>query len=80
MPRHGDLETVHIATAPNETVAEMWRQALRDEGIIALIRSGGAGYSFGHNLLNEQYVFVRKDQEDLAREIIDDLESFDDQA
>lgn len=80
MPRKGDLETVHIATAPNETISEMWREALKDEGIVALVRSGGAGYSFGHNILNEQYIFVRKDQEDLAREIINDLESFDDQA
>lgn len=73
--RSGDVRSVHIATAPNETVAMMWRDLLRDEGIIAAIHSGGAGYAFGHNLLNEQYILVREDQAERAKQIIDEFES-----
>jgi hypothetical protein len=71
----GEVRIVHVATAPNETIAMMWRDVLRDEGIIAAIQGGGAGYAFGHNLLNEQYVLVREDQAERARQIIDDFES-----
>jgi hypothetical protein len=69
---------VHVATAPNETIAVMWRDVLRDEGIIAMIKGGGAGYSFGQNVLNEQYLLVREDQAEAAREIIDEFEEEDD--
>jgi hypothetical protein len=68
---------VHVATAPNETIAAMWRDVLRDEGIIVMIKGGGAGYTFGQNLLNEQYLMVREDQADAARAIIDEFESKD---
>lgn len=73
-----DAKIVHVATAPNETMAMMWRDILGDEGIMAAIRSGGSGYGMGHNLLNEQYIFVREDQFERARTIIDELEDEDD--
>ncbi len=52
----------------------MWRDVLRDEGIIAMVKGGAAGYGLGHNLLNEQYIMVREDQSDTARRILDEFE------
>jgi hypothetical protein len=72
-----DARVVHVATAPNETFAMMWRDILRDAGIVALVKGGGAGYSFGHNLLNEQYIMVRDDQAEQARQILADLDETD---
>jgi hypothetical protein len=65
--------TVHVATAPNEPIALMWRDVLAHEGIIALLKPGGAGYSYGHNALNEHYILVRDDQADLARQVLADF-------
>ena len=70
-----DFRVVQVAVAPNETIAMMWRDVLLDEGIIAVVKGGGAGYSFGHNLLNEQFILVREDQADAAREILSDFDS-----
>ena len=70
-----DLRIVHIATAPNETIAMMWRDVLREAGIVALVKGGAAGYSLGHNLLNEQYIMVREDVSARAREILDEFEN-----
>lgn len=72
--RQDDVRVVHVATAPNETIAMMWRDVLRDEGIIAMVKGGAAGYGLGHNLLNEQYIMVREDQSDTARRILDEFE------
>ena len=66
---------VAIATAPNEVIADLWRQVLDEDGIIAVLKPTGAGSSFGTNALNEHLVFVREDQAELAREIIAELES-----
>jgi hypothetical protein len=72
-----DIRLVHIATAPNETIAMMWLDILRDDGIIALAKGGASGYGLGHNLLNEQYILVREDQTVMAREILDEIEEED---
>ncbi len=68
-----NAKIVQVATAPNETIAMMWRDMLRDEGIVAAIQGGGVGYTFGQNILNEQYVLVREDQAERAREILDEV-------
>lgn len=75
MSDHDRSSPVHIATAPNETVALMWKEVLEEEGIVAMLKSSDAGYSFGHNLLSEQYVFVREDLAERATEILEDFES-----
>ena len=72
-----DVRIVHVATAPNETIAMMWRDILRDEGIPAVVKGGGSGYAMGHNILNEQYILVREDHAARATEILDDLEDED---
>ena len=71
--RDNDVRIVHIATAPNETIAMMWLDVLREEGVVALVKGGAAGYGLGHNLLNEQYIMVREDQSVMAREILDEF-------
>lgn len=71
---NANFDVVHIATAPNEPIAMMWRDVLADEGIVAVVKGGGTGYGLGHNLLNEQYILVREDQAARAREILDELE------
>lgn len=75
MAKSPDFRVVQVAVAPNETIAMMWRDVLQDEGIIAVVKGGGAGYSFGHNLLNEQFILVREDQAEAAREILADFDS-----
>jgi hypothetical protein len=69
---------VQIAVAPNEITADMWRQALEDEGIVVALKPGGAGFAFGSSALMEHYVLVREDQAELARSIIAELEASDD--
>lgn len=71
---HDDIRIIHIATAPNEAIAMMWRDVLADEGIVAFVKSGGSGYALGHNLLNEQYILVREDQAEAAREVLQDFD------
>jgi hypothetical protein len=75
--KHQQPEVISIAIAPNEMVAQMWQQVLRDEGIIAALKPGGIGQAYASNALNEHYVLVRQDQAERARAIIDDFESDD---
>ncbi len=67
--RPGDL--VRIATAPNETFGLMWQEILRDEGIESMLRSGGTGYAYTPNILNEQYLYVLAEDAEFALEILD---------
>lgn len=69
---------VEVAVAPNEIVADMWRQALEDEGIVVALKPGGVGFAFGSSALMEHFVLVREDQADLARSIIDAFEATED--
>jgi hypothetical protein len=72
-----DARVVPVGTAPNEVVADMWRQVLEDEGIIATLMPTGIGPSIGTSALSQHVLLVREDQAELAREIIADLESDD---
>lgn len=64
---------VRVGIAPNEIVADLWRQVLRDEGVIALVKSVGLGHAYISNSLNPHHIFARADQADLAREVIASL-------
>jgi hypothetical protein len=70
-----DSRIVEVGVATNELTADMWRQVLEDEGIIAMLKPGGVGFAFGSSALMEHHVLVREDQAELARAIIDELES-----
>jgi hypothetical protein len=76
-----EASIVQVGIAPNEIVAELWRQVLRDEGIIALLKPAGLGHAYVPNDLNPHYILVRLDQADLAREVIASLsEDWEDDA
>jgi hypothetical protein len=42
----GNEPFVHIATAPNEVVAQMWAEILEDDGIHCLMKMGTAATDF----------------------------------
>jgi hypothetical protein len=68
---------VHVATAPNEILASMWVDILKQNGIQALVKSGPlkAGlYSF-----NEPCeIKALKSQADEAKQILESLNQGDD--
>lgn len=64
-------EIAYLVTAPNEPIARLWEEMLRDSGIPALVRPGGPGAggwgsvaTFGHDL------FVRTEDLERARIIV----------
>lgn len=66
-----DDDLVRIATAPNEWTGVMWQEMLKDVGIQSMLRSGGAGYAYMPNALNEQYLYVQARDADYAIEILE---------
>jgi hypothetical protein len=68
-----ESRAVQIATAPNEAIAAMWKDVLEDEGIVVMLKPGGAGYALGYAALSEHFVYVRDDQAEQAREILADF-------
>jgi hypothetical protein len=61
---------VHLATAPNQTIAQMWVDILREEGLRAQIRASDATVSFlGVNALECRVQVVEEDLEK-AREVL----------
>ena len=75
---HNETDIEEIGTAPNEAIADLWRQVLHDEGIIALLKPTGLGHAFVPNALNPHIVYVRVDQAERAREIIASLSDEED--
>ena len=62
---------VYIATAPNESVANMWAGILEEHGIRCLLKSANlraAMYAFTHNMTCRLHVLAS--QADQAREIL----------
>lgn len=66
---------VRIATAPNEMVAEMWRDILQDEGIVVALQPDGAAWGMGMNALNAQHLLVREDQAQRALDVLAELDA-----
>lgn len=65
-----DSRVVQVATAPNEAIAMMWKDVLEDDGIVVMLKPGGAGFALGYAALSEHFVYVRADQADQAREVL----------
>ena len=62
---------VHLATAPNELVAEMWRDELRRAGIRALAKALGPGFgAFGTNVPLDHALYVAAPDLESARRIL----------
>ncbi len=60
---------VHLAMAPNSTVAEMWIDILRDEGLQAMIRPSDAVSFMGVTAVECRLLVVDEDLE-RAREVL----------
>lgn len=69
-----DAGTIVVAHAPNEIVADMWRQVLLDEGIVAAVKPTGYGHAFASIALAGHLIIVREDQAEAARSILSELE------
>ena len=71
---------VYLATAPNEPMAHLWRDVLRDEGIRSLAKAAGPGIGgWGTAFGMEHELFVLSSDLSRAREILAELERDDDQ-
>ena len=73
----GNKPLVHITTAPNEVVAQMWAQILEDDGIHCLIKRGTVTSDFFSLLTNTGVpaeIHVLSSQAQEAKEILDSLE------
>ena len=68
-----DSAIEQVGTAPNEIVADLWRQVLLGEGVVALLKPTGLGHAWVSNSLNPHQVYVRSDQAELARDVIASL-------
>lgn len=77
-PSHVNEPIVYLATVPNEPLALMWQQILRDEGITAMIKPTGPGVgAWGSAATFEHQIFVIASDRERAREIMADVESPD---
>ena len=66
-----DEPLVHVATAPNESVANMWSGILEEHGISCLLKSANlraAMYYFTYNMTCEIHVLASEDER--AKEIL----------
>lgn len=72
-PKHVDEPVVFLATVPNEPIALMWQEILRDEGITAMIKAAGPGVgAWGSASLMEHQIFVLASDRERARQIMAD--------
>jgi hypothetical protein len=64
-------EIVYLITAPNEPIARLWEQMLREAGIPALVQPEGPGMGgWGSAALLEHDLFVRETDLERARRIV----------
>ena len=63
------MKRVHLTAAPDQLVAEMWRDLLRDEGISAIIRPGDISSFMGVSTYPCR-IMVQEDQLQTAKEIL----------
>lgn len=68
-----------LASAPNEAVAAMWRELLVAEGVPVLVKVGGPGVAYFTPALAEHYLYVRADQAERARQLLDDYRALPDE-
>ena len=64
------MSWVHLTTAPDQIVAEMWTGLLRNEGVSALIRPGDTASFLGVSAYPCR-IIVRDHQLDHAREVLE---------
>jgi hypothetical protein len=72
-PKHGKIDEplVHIATAPNESIANMWAGILEEHGIRCVLKSANlraAMYYFLYNMTCQIHVLASEAEQ--AKEIL----------
>lgn len=71
-------DIVWLTTAPNEPIARMWADDLRNENIPVMLKPGGPGFgAWASAATFEHEVFVRRADYDRARELLAELEDVD---
>ena len=66
-----DERLVSVATAPNEPIAHLWADALREGGIRVLVRAVGPGIgAWGSTFSLEHDLSVRAADAERARELL----------
>jgi hypothetical protein len=66
-------DLAYLITAPNEPIARMWEQILRDAGIPALVRPEGPGMGgWGSVALSPHDLYVRESDLEQARQIMEE--------
>ena len=74
-PRGGAL--VHIATAPNEIEARLWKGILEDNGIQSMIKVAESLNLYLSPLTLKHQLYVLEEDEQKAREILDGVITFE---
>jgi len=73
--RDGDL--VHVATAPNEIEARLWKGILEDNGIQSMIKVAESLNLYLSPLALKHRLYVLEEDEQKAREILDGVITFE---
>lgn len=69
---------VYLATAPNEPLAEMWAEALREAGIKTMLKPLGPGLgAWASAATLEHELYVLRSQLAAARALIEEIEAAD---
>ncbi len=69
---HNEEPLVKVATAPNEALAGMWAEMLRNNGIRCLVKPAGPGMAYFSTALVEHYIYVLASDAEAARAILGD--------
>lgn len=67
-----DEQIVQVATASSEVEGMMWASALRDQGIMVMLKPGGPGAgAWASSATFEHALYVREEDYDRALEIVE---------
>jgi hypothetical protein len=67
---------VHLATAPDQLIAEMWVSILRDAGLSAMIRPSDVVSFLGVSAYGCRVQVVEEDLQEARQVLADDIEGF----
>lgn len=73
--REGSL--VHVATAPNEIEARLWKGILEEDGIQSMIKVAESLNLYLSPLALEHRLYVLEEDEQQAREILDSIVTYE---
>ncbi|UCD10207.1 MAG: DUF2007 domain-containing protein [Dehalococcoidales bacterium] len=68
---------VHVATAPNEIEARLWKGILEEEGILSMIKVAESLNLYLSPLALEHRLYVLEEDEQKALEILDGIVDFE---